>query len=122
MTKDEIKKALELHVCELSCDGCSYEESGSDCFMNLWRDVFDLITEQEQEIEKLENEIWDMQDKLGCYHSEIKRQRKQAKIEVLESLKTGRCGAIKCADGEWVKCVRLEDIDEMIANLKGETE
>lgn len=60
--------------------------------------------------------------KLGCYHSEIKRQRKQAKIEVLESLKTGRCGAIKCADGEWIKCVRLEDIDEMIANLKGETE
>lgn len=79
------------------------------------------ILHAEQEIEKLENEIWDMQDKLGCYHSEIKRQRKQAKIEVLESLKTGRCGAIKCADGEWIKCVRLEDIDEMIANLKEET-
>lgn len=111
MTKDEIKKALELHVYELSCDGCSYEESGSDCFMNLWRDVFDLITEQEQEIEKLENEKWNAQDDIA-----------QAKIEALESLKTGRCGAIKCADGEWVKCVRLEDIDEMIANLKGETE
>lgn len=46
----------------------------------------------------------------------------QAKIEVLEALKYGRGRAIKSYGGEWVKVVHLEDIDEMIANLKGETE
>lgn len=84
------------------------------------------ILHAEQEIERLNvenarllDEKWKAQDDLECYHSEMKDKIKQAKIEVLESLKYGRGCAIKSYGNEWVKVVHLEDIDEMIANLKG---
>lgn len=92
-----------------------------------WHD--EQILHAEQEIERLLNENDRLtqvaqeaqREAYKAYQRQFIEQVKQAKIEMLESLKTGRCGAIKCADGEWIKCVRLEDIDEMIANLKEET-
>lgn len=123
MTKEEIKKALKR--CDNheigDCGDCPYV-GNARCLDDMVGDTLKLITEQEQEIEQLRNEKWQAQDDLECYHSEMQDKIEQAKIEVLESLKTGRGMAIKNLNGEWEKCVLLEDIDEMISDLKGETE
>lgn len=79
-----------------------------------WHD--EQVLHAEQEIEKLENEIWDMQDKLGCYHSEIKRQRKQAKIEVLETIRQ------QLTDNGALTVKIAITIDEFMDKIKGETE
>ena len=93
MTKDEIKKALE--TCILGyCTGCPYDGCDGDCRDELHKDALALITEQENEIERLQdkceelrNEKWDAQDDLDCYCDEMPNKIKQAQIDVLNELK-----------------------------------
>ena len=75
MNKDEIKKAFDI-CCDAqtqSCTGCPILElekrNGHGCKYNMFISVFDLITEQENEIERL------------------KEEKKQAQIDVLNDVK-----------------------------------
>lgn len=56
MTKDEIKKALKC--CQDydydSCADCPYRTHSENCTNDILQDALDLITEQEEENEKLE--------------------------------------------------------------------
>ena len=63
MSKDEIKKAFDI-CCDAqtqSCTGCPILElekrNGRGCKYNMFISVFDLINEQENEIERLKAEV-----------------------------------------------------------------
>lgn len=94
MTKDEIKKALEICTdIYAPCNGCPYEKC-TNCDNTLHTDALKLIIEQEQEIEKLKekckelsNEKCNAQDELDCYYDEMPNKIKRAKIDVLNKLK-----------------------------------
>lgn len=94
MTKDDIKKALEIcNDINLTCNDCPYDAVGN-CNDTLCADALKLIIEQEKEIERLQdkceelrNEKWDAQDDLDCYCDEMPNKIKQAKIDVLNELK-----------------------------------
>ena len=73
MNKNEIKKALECcsKITFDACKECPYANNGeTNCVEQLAQDALDLITEQENEIERL------------------KEGKKQAQIDVLNRLKT----------------------------------
>lgn len=79
MTKDEMKKALEMCADTYPCDDCPYNDV-RNCSDALKIDARELIIEQEREIaqlkekvEELRNEKWDAQDDLDCYYDEYKR-------------------------------------------------
>ena len=66
MTKEDIKKALELCIKDEDCVKCPYCDRG--CTRKLRKDSFALIIEQEKEIERL------------------KEEKKQAQIDVLNKV------------------------------------
>lgn len=98
MTQDEIKEALE--TCILGyCTGCPYDGCDGDCRDELHKDVLTLITEQEKEIERL------------------KAEKKQAKIDVLNKLKTKKYYVWGC--GELLH-ITEDDIDELIKEIEND--
>lgn len=122
MTKDEIKKALEMCAgnCFRIC--CPYGTAIGDCCGKLKKDALDLITDQEREIEQLkaENEeltkvmsskVYDFVNKIIDETNTRLEIEKQAKIDVLNELK------------EKIQITKLNDdtaliIIEMIEELK----
>ena len=99
MTKDDIKKALEICAdISIPCNDCPYDAIGN-CNDTLSADALKLIIEQEKEIERLQdkceelrNEKWDAQDDLDCYCDEMPNKIKQAKIDVLNKVKERAVG------------------------------
>ena len=102
MTKDEIKKALECcsNSRVSSCNNCPYNNKGefSCCDGEMCKDALNLITEQEQEIDRLkaENEeltkvvsskVYDLIDNTKEIADAREAWEKQAKIDVLNKLK-----------------------------------
>lgn len=114
MTKDEIKKGLECCCCNSdfknACRNCSYLTCPG-CNDTLCKDALTLITEQEKEIEyrkkqydnqvsentrlyieydKLKDDYAKLQELFAQYQmasdKEIRAQKKQAKIDVLNEL------------------------------------
>ena len=95
MTKDEIKKSLECCF-ETACRNCSYLGSPR-CNDTICKDALNLITEQEQEIEKLKAEFKQLETNaeilargvrdLNHENYELTEKIKQAKIDVLNELK-----------------------------------
>ena len=133
MTKDEIKKALECcsNPSISYCKGCPYANYGEfDCCNGVMcKAALNLINEQETEIEQLKAENEKMRKERGyinqlkeelllkhyhvdCYQEEIK---KQAKIDVLNELKTRHDYAIKNMGYPW-------DISQQIDKLIKEIE
>lgn len=128
MTKEDITKALE--TCILGyCTGCPCDGCDGDCRDELHKDILNLINEQETEIEQLKAENEKMRKERGyinqlkeelllkhyhvdCYQEEIK---KQAKIDVLNELKTRHDYAIKNMGYPW-------DISQQIDKLIKEIE
>lgn len=56
MTKDDIKKALEM--CPGShCKDCPYDDNFGKCVVRLNEDARSLIIEQEQEIARLREQL-----------------------------------------------------------------
>ena len=94
MTKEDIKKALEICADDCySCDDCPYDDV-INCGNTLKNDVYKFIIKQEREIKRLKAEV------------------KQAKIDVLNELKE------KCKfDGHTV-AVYKNDIDELIKEVQ----
>lgn len=108
MTKEDIKKAFDIcFSAQKSCNGCPLlvleKQNGRGCKYNLFTSVFDLVTEQEKEIERLkaENEelskvvsskVYDLIDNTKEIADARKAWEKQAKIEAVkefaEKLKT----------------------------------
>lgn len=94
MTKDDIKKALEIcNDINLNCNDCPYDAVGN-CNDTLCADALKLIIEQEKEIERLKakckelsNEKCNAQDELDCYCDEMPNKIKRAKIDMLNELK-----------------------------------
>ena len=104
MTKDEIKKGLEC-CCnrdfKTACRNCSYLTCPG-CNDTLCKDALNLITEQEQEIEKLKAEFKQLETNaeilargvrdLNHENYELTEKIKQAKIDVLNKVKEGAVG------------------------------
>ena len=131
MTKDEIKKAFDI-CCDAqtqSCTGCPILElekrNEHGCKFNLFTSVIDIVTEQEKEIERLKdkceelrNEKWDAQDDLDCYCDEMPDKIKQAKIDILNNVKTYSYCDNNFMDGKWHRYVFVSDIDELIKEVQ----
>lgn len=91
MTKDEIKKGLEVCTQHIYCKDCPYRNQHS-CMSRTQQDALDLITEQEKEIERLRDDYARVQEPFAQYQmasdKEIKAQIKQAQIDILNKAKT----------------------------------
>ena len=90
MTKDEIKKALELCSKDEDCEKCPYCNHYR-CDRALQKDSFVLITEQEQENKRLEEETSNI--------------RKETAREILDML----CDM--SIDKEILECCRIFDVN-----------
>ena len=130
MTKDEIKKALGCcsNPSINFCKDCPYNNKGefSCCDGEMCKDSLNLITEQEQEIEKLkaENEeltkvvsskVYDLIDNTKEIADAREAWEKQAKIDVLNELKAKSYVNDYCR-----KVVELEKIDELIKEAQND--
>lgn len=104
MTKEDIKKALEICADDCySCDDCPYDDV-INCGNTLKNDVYELIIKQEREIERLKAEV------------------KQAQIDVLNKLKERIENAIDIyynsdGGGYYLAEDALDDIDELIKEV-----
>lgn len=130
MTKDEIKKALEccLEISYNSCKDCPYANNGNFSCVGgkMCKDALTLITEQEQEIEKLkaENEeltkvvsskVYDLIDNTKEIADAREAWERQAKIDVLNELKKKTYVNDYCRE-----VVELEKIDELIKEAQND--
>lgn len=118
MNIDDIKKGLECcsNPSINSCKDCPYNNNGefSCCDGEMCKDALKLITEQEEEIEELEENI-DMliKEQKGDYDFEIK----QAKIDVLNRLKSLSIYDDNYLDGY----VFIDDIDKLLEEYENDT-
>ena len=97
MTKDEIKKALEICTdIYAPCNGCPYEKC-TNCDNTLYTDALNVIIEQEKEIERLRTTLGQCNTELNSALESLKSQCreigelkagvKQAQIDVLNKVK-----------------------------------
>lgn len=144
MNKDAIKKALVYCAGDSidDCKACPYADNGPfACSISMYKDALNLITEQEKEIEyrkkqydnqvsentrlyieydKLKDDYAKLQELFAQYQmasdKEIRAQKKQAKIDVLNELKEKRTTVFIDID-EVDEAVFIDDIDELIKEL-----
>lgn len=97
MNKDEIKKAFDIcFSAQKSCNGCPLlvleKQNGRGCKYNLFTSVFDIITEQEKEIERLKDEYAKLQELFAQYQmasdKEIRAQKKEAEKRFENNMKS----------------------------------
>ena len=121
MNKNEIKKAFDIcFSAQKSCNGCPLlvleKQNGRGCKYNLFTSVFDLVTEQEKEINALQEENRRLDEYVSCTLSaqEFDEEIKQAKIDVLNELKrqAEHCDQWNC------EVVPTRYIDEMIEEVE----
>ena len=130
MTKDEIKKALECcsNPSINFCKNCPYANNGNFSCVGgkMCKDALNLITEQEQEIEKLkaENEeltkvvsskVYDLIDNAKEIADAREAWERQAKIDMLNELKKKTYVNDYCRE-----VVELEKIDELIKEAQND--
>lgn len=124
MTKEDIKKALEVCIdIYATCDDCLYN-GVENCDDRMRTDVLKLITEQENEIERLksENDTNMQYIRMMGIQSHIKtsnEQVKQAKIDVLNKFKQ-KYGFYSCYAWSSVVKSLTEIIDEFIKEVENE--
>lgn len=128
MTKDEIKKALEICTdIYAPCNGCPYEKC-TNCDNTLHTDAINVIIEQEKEIERLRTTLGQCNTELNSAMESLKSQcreiralkagTKQAKIDVLNELK-GRVRTSYVLDDFILgNVVFSKDIDELIKEIE----
>ena len=124
MNKDAIKKALEYCASDsiADCKACPYADNGPfACSISMYKDACALITEQEEEIERLKDDYAKLQELFAQYQmasdKEIRAQIKQAKIDVLNELKEKRTTVFIDID-EVDEAVFIDDIDELLKEYK----
>lgn len=128
MTKNEIKKALEIcNDADISCGDCPYHDDLT-CSHTLKTDARELIIKQEQEIARLKAEFKQLETNaeilargvrdLNHENYELTEKIKQAKIDVLNALKD------KMFEREYMGVKYKErifyesEIDDMIAEVQ----
>lgn len=127
MTKEDIKKALEVCIdIYATCDDCLYN-GVENCDDRMRTDVLKLIIEQENEIERLRTTLGQCNTELNSALESLKSQcreigelkagTKQAKIDVLKELKTRHDYAIKNMGYPWDIS---QQIDELIKEVENE--
>lgn len=126
MTKEDIKKALK--TCSVdSCTDCPYDNKGLYCCGKLKRDALNLITEQENEIERLKAENCELTKKLearlACDF--VKTAQKHAKIDILNKAKERIKTAIDTyfnldGGGYYLAEGAIDDIDGLIEEVENE--
>lgn len=92
MNKDAIKKALGYCAGDSidDCKNCPYADNGPfACSISMYKDALNLITEQEKEINALQEENRRLDEYVSCTLSaqEFDEEIKQAKIDVLNKLR-----------------------------------
>ena len=123
MTKDEIKKALEICTdIYAPCNGCPYEKC-TNCDNTLHTDALNVIIEQEKEIERLRTTLGQCNTELNSALESLKSQCreigelkagvKQAQIDVLNKVKER---AVRLAAIETYHICNL--IDEIIKEVQ----
>lgn len=143
MNKDDIKKALEFcsNPSINPCKDCPYNKNDDFSYCNdkILKDTLNLITEQEKEIERLKDEnkenCWKcieakrvteedyakLQEEFANYQiasdKEMIAQVKQAKIEVLNRLKSLSIYDDNYLDGY----VFIDDIDKLLEEYENDT-
>ena len=124
MNKDEIKKALEICSKDEDCEKCPYCDHYR-CDRALQKDSFVLITEQEQEIERLKAENYELTKKLEARLTcdFVKTAQKQAQIDILNKAKERIGNAIDTyynsyGGGYFIAEDALDDIDELIEEVE----
>lgn len=125
MNIDDIKKGLEC--CSnprlSSCNNCPYNNNGEFSCRDgeMCKDALNLITEQEKKIEQLTEERNRYAETLAKYQmasdKEIIAQRKRAKIDVLNELKTHGYYDDDYMEGY----VFVSDIDELLEEYENDT-
>ena len=120
MNKDDIKKALAYCASDsiADCKACPYANNGPfACSISMYKDACALITEQEEEIERLKDDYAKLQELFAQYQmasdKEIRAQIKQAKIDVLNRLKSLSIYDDNYLDGY----VFIDDIDKLLEEL-----
>ena len=129
MNKEDIKKALVQCSGFVYCDDCPYfNRENKRCRTKLQRDALDLITEQGKEIEQLKAENIRLTTKLGQVllsidtvkemnaMCNIEEQVKQAKIDVLNRLKSLSIYDDNYLDGY----VFIDDIDKLLEEYEND--
>lgn len=125
MTKDDIKKALEIcNDIYAPCNGCPYEIC-TNCDNTLHTDALNVIIEQEKEIERLRTTLGQCNTELNSALESLKSQcreigelkagNKQAQIDVLNKVKER---AVGLAAIETYHICNL--IDELIKEVQDE--
>ena len=129
MTKDEIKKGLEVCTQHIYCKDCPYRNQHS-CMSRTQQDALDLITEQEKEIERLRTTLGQCNTELDSALESLKSQcreigklkagTKQAKIDVLNELK-GKMFEREYMGVKYKERIFYEsEIDDMIAEVEND--
>lgn len=142
MNIDDIKKGLECcsNPSINPCKDCPYNKNGDFSYCNdkILKDTLNLITEQEKEIERLKDEnkenCWKcieakrvteedyakLQEEFAKYQmasdKEIRAQIKQAKIDVLNRLKSLSIYDDNYLDGY----VFIDDIDKLLEEYEND--
>lgn len=117
MNIDDIKKGLECCIggeVGEGCRKCPYLFNNNGCNNALCKDTLDFITEQEKKIDQLTEERNRYAETFAKYQmasdKEIITQRKRAKIDVLNELKTHGYYDDDYMEGY----VFVSDIDELL--------
>ena len=88
MSKDEIKKGLEVCTQHIYCKDCPYRNQHS-CMSRTQQDALDLITEQEKEIEKKRQIIENLNGLIDYADKEIRKlkaEKKQAQVDTINTI------------------------------------
>lgn len=128
MTKDDIKKALEIcNDIYAPCNGCPYEIC-TNCDNTLHTDALNVIIEQEKEIERLRTTLGQCNTELNSALESLKSQCreigelkagvKQAQIDVLNKLKKRAMTSYVLDDFILGSVVFSKDIDELIEEVQ----
>lgn len=124
MNIDDIKKGLECCVggeVGEGCRKCPYLFNHNGCNDALCKDTLDFITEQEKKIDQLTEERNRYAATLAKYQmasdKEIRAQIKQAKIDVLNRLKSLSIYDDNYLDGY----VFIDDIDKLLEEYENDT-
>ena len=124
MTKDDIKKALEICAdISIPCNDCPYDAVGK-CNDTLSADALKLITEQEKSIQVAQDNILSVAQQNQEYREQ---QVKQAKIDILNRVMTYINDKIEVEYGDMSDSVKyltinIDDFDDFIDELIKEVE
>ena len=127
MNKYDIKKALKCCYdsgFEIDCSDCPYHNENR-CNDTLCKDALDLITEQENEIERLHQQVRDTDDKMARnsieqykndYDKAFERLKaQQREIDRLKiQLEQANAGIVNCSGCEFVETNGIKEFAEKL--------